>query len=168
MDKFNFNVGDKVINLSELSLWDNVFHFEKFENHFICTVTHANERYFSISFFDVNQKKNFCGSDLHHVYCQEDGKWCDYDPSSITRLYHFERDKDKVIAHMNKLFDEALKKSDDEDAKEIQSLENQIQFLQSRIQLIKDGKRPSIKPAVAQKEFLAERQQFILSKLYQK
>lgn len=165
MSEFNFNVGDKVINLSELSLWDNVYHFEKFENNFIRTVTSANERYFSIDSFDVNQNKYFFDYDRYHVYCQEDGKWCDYNPTSITTLYHFERDKDKVIAHLNKLFSDALQKSDDEDAKEIQSLESQIRFLQSRVQLIKDGKRPSIKPAIAQKDFLAERQQVILSLL---
>jgi hypothetical protein len=34
MSEFRYNVGDKVIDLSELSLWNNSIHFSQFENSF--------------------------------------------------------------------------------------------------------------------------------------
>ena len=164
MSNFNFNVGDKVINLKDLSLWDNVYHFDKFEHSIISTVSSANERYFSISNFDVQNKMDFYGSDTSYVYLQKDGSWLSYHPTWITKLYHFDRDRDIVIAHLKKLFTEAMYTADNNDLKEIASLEAQISNLQKRIDSIKAGLRPSIKGDLPQKDFLNARFENLMKK----
>ncbi len=166
MTNFNFNVGDKVICLTELSLWNNVFHFKKFEDHFIKTVAHANERYFSLG-YDINENASRFEYERQYFYNQHDGSWCDYslNPHVITKLYHLERDRGIITAHMNKLFDIAFKEAEKADNSEIEKIELEIKRLQAKVQAIKDGKRPSIEPTISQRDFLNYRKNNILKQL---
>lgn len=71
MSEFKYNVGDKVISLYDLSLWDNSIHFEKFKASFIKTVTSANAEYFSVTAYDVNQPMNYDSLNDRHIFKQK-------------------------------------------------------------------------------------------------
>lgn len=165
MSEFKYNVGDKVINLSDLSLWDNSFHFSQFESQFIQTVTSATAEHFSVTRYDVTKPMNYDSHNDRFIFNQKDGKCRDYTYNIDNSLYHFIHDHDRVVAFVKKKIAEAFAKANEEDAKEIASLEAQIRSLQARIDTIKAGGRAAISGKIPQHEFLQNRENFILTSL---
>lgn len=165
MTQFKYNVGDKVIDLSNLSLWDNTMHFGQFENSLIKVVTFASEEYFSVTSFDVTQPMSYMPCNNQYMFYQKDGKCRDYVPSRDNSLYHFVHDHQRVVDFIKKKIATAFEKSAADDAKEIDSLEHEIRRLQAKIENIKAGGRPAITGTVPQRQFLENRQETILKKL---
>lgn len=165
MSEFKYNVGDKVVDLSSFSLWNNSFHFAKFESSFIKTVTSATAEFFSVSNYDVTQPMNFDSYNDQYIFKQSDGSCREYTYTIDNHLYHFVHDHARIVAHIKRHIAEAFAKANDDDAKEIASLEGQIRWLQTRIDKIKAGERAAVSGSVPQREFLQNREQFILTSL---
>lgn len=165
MADFKYNVGDKVIDLSSLSLWNNSIHFAQFESKFIQTVTSATEEYFSVSSYDVTKPMNYDSHNDRYIFKQKDGSCRDYAYTIDNHLYHFVHDHDRIVAFVKKKIAEAFTKANEDDAKEIASLEAQIRSIQARIDKIKAGGREAVTGQVPQHEFLQNREKFILTSL---
>jgi len=165
MSEFRYNVGDKVIDLSQLSLWNNSFHFSQFENSFVKTVTSATAEHFSVTKYDVTKPMNYDAHNDRFIFNQKDGSCRDYTYTIDNHLYHFVHDHDRVVSFVKKKIAEAFAKAKEDDDKEIASLEAQIRSLQARIEKIKAGGREAITGKVPQREFLQNREQFILTSL---
>lgn len=165
MANFRYNVGDKVIDLSELSLWDNTMHFSKFEKSLIKVVTFASEEYFSVTSFDVTKPMNFEPRNNQYMFHQKDGKCREYTYSIDNSLYHFVHDHQRVVAFIKKKMADSFEKAATTDAKEIAALESEIRRLQAKIESIKAGNRPAVFGPVPQRQFLKDRETFILNSL---
>lgn len=165
MESFKYNVGDKVINLSSLSLWDNSINFEQFKNSFIKTVTSANEKYFSVTAYNVDNFINFDRMNDQYVFNQKDGSRREPSYTIDTHLYHFVHDHDRIVAFVKKKIAESFDKAQADDDKEIASLEEQISRLQARVDMIKAGNRPSISRSFPQRQFLKDQEIFIMKSL---
>lgn len=165
MSEFKYNVGDKVISLYDLSLWDNSIHFEKFKASFIKTVTSANAEYFSVTAYDVNQPMNYDSLNDRHIFKQKDGSCRDYTYTVDNHLYHFVHDHDRIVAFIKKKIAEAFDKAQSEDDKEIASLEDQIRRLQARLDVVKAGGRAAVSRPFPQRQFLKDQEAFILTSL---
>jgi len=165
MSNFKYNVGDKVINLSELSLWDNSIHFEQFKNSFIKTVTSATADHFSVTAYDVNQRMTYNSLNDRHIFNQKDGSCRDYTYSIDNTLYHFVHDHDRIVAFVKKKIAESFDKAQADDDKEIASLEAQIERLQARLEHIKAGGRSAISRPFPQRQFLKDQEKFIMNSL---
>lgn len=165
MNEFRYNVGDKVINLSSLSLWDNSIHFAKFQESFIKTVTSATEKYFSVTSFDVTQPMDYDSLSYRHIFKQKDGSCLDYTHTIDNHLYHFVHDHDRIVKFLKNKIVEAFDKALTEDNKEIAILEDQIRSLQNRVAVIKSGGRPSVSRLIPQRQFLKNQEEFILKSL---
>lgn len=165
MESFKYNVGDKVVNLSSFDLWDNSFHFAKFESSFIQTVTSATAEFFSVTKYDVTKPMNFDSHNDRFIFNQKDGSCRDYAYKIDNHLYHFVHDHARIVAHIKKHIAEAFAKANDDDAREIASLEAQIRSLQARIDNIKAGGRAAVSGDVPQHQFLKNREKFIMNSL---
>lgn len=165
MKVFKYNVGDKVIDLSSLSLWNNSSHFSQFENGFVKTVTSATAEHFSVTSYDVTKPMNYDAHNDRFIFNQKDGSCRDYTHSIDNHLYHFVHDHERVVAFVKKKIAEAFAKANEDDEKEIASLEAQIRSLQARIEKIKAGGREAVFGKVPQQEFLQNREKFILTSL---
>lgn len=165
MSQFRYNVGDKVIDLSNISLWDNTIHFGQFESSLIKVVTFASEEYFSVTSFDVTQPMSYMPYNNQYMFYQKDGTCRDYMPTRDNTLYHFVHDHERVVTFIKKKIAAAFEKATSEDEKEISNLESEIRRLQAKIDTIKAGGRKAITGPVPQRQFLQDRQDFILNKL---
>lgn len=160
--KERFNIGDIVVNLENITLWDNVYHFEQFirtfKNKEVVTQL-FNGRFATLDSFDITKyedRENF--KNQYHIYHQNGGA----SVSGFKQMYNWTTNEKNIRAHFNKLFAEAIKKCDEEDEKEIAKLEEQIRHAQEKIAAIKAGKRTvSFNSKINEREFVNSRMEEI-------
>lgn len=144
--KNKFNLGDIVIDLSNVELWDNIYHFEKFNDLLrnSKTVKHIDTTFGNGGFFTTDENVDLSSyedrTDLRKsmvIYQLKDGK----NLSSFNPVYNWTTNRKGIEAFLKKKFDAALQRCDEEDAAEIEDLERQIEVLKKRIEKIKKGDR---------------------------
>lgn len=167
----NFQVGDKVVDIESLSLWDNVYHWKNtLRGMRVQVVTQVSEMVFTC-LPDFQDIERFPFGDKHRdnshlVYQQKNGVPWDGHPRS--QMVNITRNKANLITYLEKKFQERFKKCDEDDASEIQKLEGEIRALQNRIDAVKAGKRPvSFERSIVERDFLTERRDAIMSLINQ-
>ena len=143
---FNFNVGDVIVDLSEMYLWDNIYHWEKnIRAMKPVVVKKANKDVFS-TFDDAPLQPEGFGygfleyEDERKIYLQRTGRR--WDGSGFGATYgNLTNNRVGVEAHIKKLYDEAKAKALEEDAADIVRMEKQIAALQRQINNVKEGGR---------------------------
>lgn len=65
----NFNIGDKVVQLKDLKLCTNPYHFKTAAQ--VHTIGAATDKYFSI--YEIDLDKSLCGMDMYQRCNQNDG-----------------------------------------------------------------------------------------------
>ncbi len=161
----NYNVGDVVVDFQSLSLWDNVFHFQKTLNTLTKrTVVAANEKFFTMTpGIDLEKFSGLCDSDLKRkVFLQKNGTPWD----GTAQLVNLTNNTVNVMAYLDAMFETRLAKCATEDEAEIKKLEAEIAHKQAQIERIRAGKRPiSYKHDVIERDFVLERKAAILKHL---
>lgn len=164
----NFQVGDKVVDVQDMSLWDNIYHFQKNLNRLKPkTVVAANEKFFTCTpGVDVDSFSGLSDYRLHSlVFLQKTGRPWD----GTAALGNITRNWDGVTSYMNKHFDERLTRCDAEDVAAIKRLEAEIEAKQKTIEAIKAGKRTiSHAPDIVDRDFVLARKKEILAIINQK
>lgn len=161
----NFNVGDVVINLDRLSLWNNVYHFDKTLQYFKKeVVASADDRVFTTDpTIDISKFSGFSRDyEKDRICSQRDGRGWDG-----SRVYvNFSRNEANVRAYLQNMFDTALATCQKTDDELVARLEAEILAKQRQIEAIKAGKRVvSFKPEVVERDFINERIQALLNVL---
>jgi hypothetical protein len=155
-----FNVGDVVINFESIDLWDNTYHFKQTLNYFKKEVVVAADDYAFTTTpgIDVTKRFSMDWQQESKLYNQRDGRqWSDI--SNGTRFYgNWTTNEAGIRAYLQKKFDAALAKCDNDDAAEIAKLEAEIRQRQAQIEKIKAGKRClSYKQDLVERDFINER-----------
>ncbi len=139
----NFEVGDVVVNLNDINLWNNTYHSNRFVSLMRETVTSVSGDLFttakSISFDDDFSDKSMVAQ---RVFRQSDGR-CIADASSFR--YNLTKDKDVIMQRFSEYFDAAIVKLDSDDQEAIDEIEDEIHSLQAKLEAIKAGNRPLTK-----------------------
>ena len=155
--KEKFNVGDVVINLSDVSFWNNVYHFEKFINTFAKkeVVKQVAYRRFTTS-DEVDLSKYEDREDWRKQYSIYDlisGK----SEGGFKVMHNWTTNKKNIVAYLENLFKEELEKCQREDDELIARLEGEIRQRQAKIEQIKAGKRSiPFKSDVVERDFVNE------------
>jgi hypothetical protein len=130
-----FNVGDVVINFESIDLWDNTYHFKQTLNYFKKEVVVAADDYAFTTTpgIDVTKRFSMDWQQESKLYNQRDGRqWSDI--SNGTRFYgNWTTNEAGIRAYLQKKFDAALAKCDNDDAAEIAKLEAEIRQRQAQI-----------------------------------
>lgn len=148
--KLNFEVGDEVVDIFYIDLWDNVMHPASFINGLKNrkTVVMADETRFSIepvsSLFSSEYK------DEKYIYFQNNGEG-----RGFGRLFNITKNGEKLLAFMRNKYETRIAECTKADEKAIADLEAEIKFKQEQIEAIKAGKRPiSFKRDAIERDFL--------------
>lgn len=153
----NFNVGDVVLDLQDMGLWNNVYHYKNTLVTFRKSVVlNACERLFTTDMnIDTTKVNGLSDWDVKRKVCeQKNGRGYD---GSQAFVNYTTRERD-VRAHVKKLFDKEIERCDKEDAEMIARIESEIAAKQRQIEEIKAGRRRiSYKTDVIEREFLQER-----------
>jgi hypothetical protein len=160
MAQRKFNVGDVVINFESIELWDNVYHFEKTLSYFKKEVVVAADDYCftTKAGIDISKRMDMDWDKQRHLYDQRDGRqWGDLGNS--TRFYgNFTTNEANIRAYLQKKFDAALAKCQENDDDEVAKLEADIRRLQAKLDAVKAGKRPiSFKSDTIERDFINNR-----------
>lgn len=159
----NFQVGDQVVDLQDIELWDNVYHHEKNLNRMKPkTVVAANEKFFTCSpDIDVDRFSGLSDNCLHgKVFQQRNGAPWD----GPARMVNITRNKPALLNYLNDKFAARLSKCDDEDTAMIKRLEAEIAAKQKAIENIKAGKRTVVyDTSIIERDFVLARKQAILN-----
>lgn len=130
-----FKVGDKVINLKDMYLWNNSYHFKRFMQNAISVVEHITEHQFStskdITLLEPVSEKSWSSMD---VYSQANGM-CLGDQSVV---YHLVHDRHLIEKFLNNAFETAQRNLDIDDANKLHDIEKQIEALQKQAALIRN------------------------------
>lgn len=136
----NFEVGDVVINLNQLHLWNNTYHSKRFIESMREIVTAVNGELFTT---DPQQSLDEHVSDksmsAQRIFRQEDGR-CIADPSSFR--YNLTKHPESILYRVNTCFDAGYQKLKAGDKEAIDDLEDQIATLQQKLNDLYAGKRP--------------------------
>lgn len=137
----NFNVGDVVVNMNDVSLWNNIYHFEDFIRTFskieVVTQT-AYGRFTTDKDIDLNKSEDLEDwRKQYSIYSQSSGK----SKSGFKKMYNWTKNKDSIIADFEVLFAESFAKCQTEDEVLIARLEAEIREKQARIEKIRAGNR---------------------------
>lgn len=150
-----FKVGDVVINLNEVSLWNNIYHFEKFINSFAKkeVVKQVSYGRFTTS-DDVDLSKYEDREDWrkqYSIYGLSNGK----SVGGSKKMYNWTTNKKNIVAYLEGLFKEEIEKCQREDDELIARLEAEIRQKQAKIEQIRAGNRGiSFKSEVSEREFI--------------
>jgi hypothetical protein len=118
-----YNVGDKVLDKSDLEFLFNPFWKEKYRKNLLKTVTEADDKYFTIykpnrdRYNSAIEEGLSCGANEYMVFYQSSGRTRNW--ASNTTLLHAEKDKDFIINFIKELGEKTFIKNDT-------SLENEI------------------------------------------
>jgi hypothetical protein len=136
----NFEVGDVVINLNQVHLWNNTYHSKRFIESMRETVTAVNGDLFTTdprqSLAEHVSDKSM---DAQRIFRQEDGR-CIADSSSFR--YNLTKHPELVLYRLNACFDAGYEKLKAGDKEAIDDLEDQIAVLQQKLNDLYSGKRP--------------------------
>lgn len=161
--KEKFNVGDIVITLSNLKLWDNVYHFQKFINELknAKAITHIEKGLNRGGYFTTDKNIDLSSYSSREEY-QNQSKIFHLDNGKSIDLYHqcfnYTQNKAGIKKYLQEKFNFALKKCDEADKEEIDKLEKQIAVLQAKIEKVKRGERSvSFDSRINEREFINER-----------
>lgn len=140
-EKNKFKVGDIVVNLNDVSLWDNSYHFEKFINSLSkkeTVVQTANGRFTTDVNVDLSKYEDREDwKKQHSIYFQNDGS----SAAGFKKMYNWTTNKANIVAYFEGIFKEALTKCQNEDDALIARLEAEIREKQAKIEKIKSGNR---------------------------
>lgn len=131
----NFEVGDVVINLNQLHLWNNTYHSKRFIDSMRETVTAVNGDLFTTDSQQFSEKS----MSAHRTFRQEDGR-CVADLSSFR--YNLTKYPESILYRVNACFDSGYNKLKAGDKDAIEDLEDQIAVLQEKLNDLCTGKRP--------------------------
>lgn len=162
----NFNVGDVVVNIEKFQFWNNPYHYQLALRGMVpVKVTDANDEFFTTkaNIKVAEFKRGFDDYQVKEaVRHQKNGLPWD----GHGQMVNITNNKAGLLGYLNKQFDAAFQKCDEEDAADIKSLEAQIANLQARVAAIKAGKKPlSYKTEIIERDFLNERKSEILKLL---
>lgn len=136
----NFEVGDVVINLNEIHLWNNTYHSKRFLESMRETVTAVSGDLFttdkSVSLDEHVSDKSMSAQ---RVFRQEDGR-CIADSSSFR--YNLTKHPEHILYRVNACFDAGYDKLKAGDKEAIDDIEDQIAVLQAKLNDLYAGKRP--------------------------
>jgi len=136
----NFEVGDVVINLNSLHLWNNTYHSKRFIQSMKETVTAVNGDLFTTDQkISLDEHISDKSMSAHRVFRQEDGR-CIADSSSFR--YNFTKHPELILYRLNAVFDAGYQKLKADDKVAIQDIEDQIATLQQKLDDLYAGKRP--------------------------
>jgi hypothetical protein len=136
----NFEVGDVVINLNQLHLWNNTYYANRFISAMRETVTAVNG-----DLFTTDRKQSLSepfsdkSMDAQRIFRQEDGR-CIADSSSFR--YNLTKHPESILYRVNAYFDAGYEKFKADDKEAINDIENQIAVLQQKLNDIYSGNRP--------------------------
>lgn len=148
--KLKFEIGDEVVDLFYIDMWDNVMHPESFINGIKNrkTVVMADDSRFSTA--PVSSLYSYEYKDEQHIYFQNSGEG-----RGFGRLFNMTQNGEKLLAYMRKKFEERLAVCTKADNDAIAQLEAEIRARQAQIENIKAGKRPvSFKRDVVERDFV--------------
>lgn len=139
-DMPNFEVGDIVVNLNDLHLWNNTYHSKRFISLMRETVTSASDDLFTT---DKTQSLDSHVSDksmdAQRIFRQADGR-CLGDSGSFR--YNLTKHPESILYRVNACFDAGYHKLKADDKEAIDDLEDQIAALQQKLNDLYAGKRP--------------------------
>lgn len=153
--KEKFSVGDIVINLSDVSLWNNVYHFDKFINSFskkevVTQVLHG--RFTTDKDTDLGKyedREDF--RKQHSIYFKSNGQ----SEGGFKKMYNWTTNRDNIVKYLEGLYQATLEKCQTEDDEMIARLEAEIREKQARIEKIRAGNRSvSFKSEVNERDFV--------------
>lgn len=160
-EKQRFNVGDVVINLKDISFWNNCYHFENFIRSLKKEVVTQAQQYKFTTLDNINLNSyEDCGKhdNSYYIYDQRTGVGA----SGFKQVHNWTTNEKNIRAYIQKQFDEALAKCTKEDEEAIAQLEADIRHKQAKIDAIKAGNRPiSFNSNINEREFLNARIQDI-------
>lgn len=153
----NFNIGDRVVNYHNLTHWDNHYHHKMAVQamHNVKTVHSVNEnRFCTLPNVELPAHGGGLGDREAdgHVFYQKDGRLDD--GSYGYSMVNLTTNKAGLIAYMTSLYNTAKAEAYAEDAKEIASLQAQIDALQHKILRIEQGQRKWNGTDIVQHDFL--------------
>lgn len=111
-----YNVGDKVIEESDIDLLFNPYWKDDYRKSLIKIVTEANEKYFSIYKPSGDRYKTAieeglsCGANQYMIFYQESGRTVNW--ASKTKLLHLEKDKELIVKMIEELGEKTFKEND--------------------------------------------------------
>jgi hypothetical protein len=107
-----FNVGDKVISLRYLHLWDSSFYHVRFLNDSVHVVTSVNDKFFTFTpNLELPDKFSLDSYAGHNAYYQVSGE-CFASPDKM--VFSFERDGEIIQSKLDEVFKSSMKKMDDD------------------------------------------------------
>lgn len=122
-----FKIGDKVVNLKDLYLWDNFYHYKRFLVNAIAVVEHVSEHQFSTKrSVDLKEKVSCKSWDSVHVFDQGSGSCLGED----SRVYHMVHDREIIEKILTEAFNTADEKLTKREEQELTEIELQIAALQ--------------------------------------
>lgn len=131
-----FKVGDQVVNLKDLYLWNNSHHFKRFLKNAISVVEHVNSTQFSTNkAVDLSEHVSDKSWSSMDVYSQDNGQ-CLGDRSTV---YHMVHDKDIIEKFLKNAFDIAERNIENEEAATLKDIESKIAELQLQADRIRNN-----------------------------
>lgn len=153
-EKLRFNVGDVVVNLKEVYLWDNIYHFENFISSLKKEVVKQADRFRFTTLDNVNinsyedREKH---RNTYHIYDQNHG----VSINDSKQVSNWTTNEKNIRLFFQKKFNEALSKCDLEDKTQIEKLEAEIRAKQAQIEKIRAGNRSvSYDSKINEREFI--------------
>ena len=147
-----FETGDTVVNLDDLYLWNNPYHYKKFLNNMSSTVFDFNDKFFSID-KKVSVNKNIPdrkNMQALNIYIQADG----YSYGDVFKVvYHLEKDKEIIKEELEKSFSSAELEVEQFKNEEIERIEAAIEELQLKLKHIKEDNETDDNPVYKKSKF---------------
>lgn len=136
----NFEVGDIVVNLNDLHLWNNTYHSKRFISLMRETVTSASDDLFTTdNAQSLDSHVSDKSMDAQRIFRQADGR-CLGDSGSFR--YNLTKHPESILYRVNACFDAGYEKIKAGDKEAIDDIENQIAVLQQKLNDLYSGKRP--------------------------
>ncbi|MBX9837856.1 MAG: hypothetical protein K2X69_06020 [Silvanigrellaceae bacterium] len=147
-----FETGDTVVNLDDIYLWNNPYHYKKFLNNMSSTVFDFNDKLFSVDNkvsvnTDIPDPKNM---QALNIYSQVDG----YSYGDVFKVvYHLEKDKEIIVEELEKSFSKAEIEVEKFKNEEIERIETAIEELQLKLKNIKEDNETDDNPVYKRAKF---------------
>lgn len=154
-EKNKFKVGDVVVNLNEVSFWNNIYHFDKFISSFVkkeVVKQVAHGRFTTSDEVDLSKYEDREDwRKQYSIYGLSNGK----SEGGFKTMHNWTTNKKNIVAYLENLFKEEIEKCQREDDEMIARLEAEIRQKQAKIEQIRAGNRGiSFKSEVNERDFV--------------
>lgn len=155
-----FNVGDKVVNLRNIALWDHPNHNSLFLNSVVSFVAKADSQHFTIrSNVDISNVEQSTSTDKDDIYEQDTGVCVGMNPNFIL---HPVRDRDVILASLDKALNASMQSLEERYLRKIPSKDMPMSDLMSYI----EGMRGDVHFYATHAQIVKERYNEVINKIF--